>query len=69
MLETIQEHGIHEDCIWNFDGTGFAMGLCTISRSSLQLNVVRDLAHLSKEIVNGLQLWSVLDPEVAIFHL
>ena len=25
----IQEHGIHEDDIWNFDETGFAMGLCT----------------------------------------
>jgi hypothetical protein len=27
--ETIQEHGIHEDDIWNFDETGFAMGLYT----------------------------------------
>jgi hypothetical protein len=26
---TIQEHGIHEDDIWNFDETGFTMGLCT----------------------------------------
>jgi hypothetical protein len=25
----IQEHGIHEDDIWNFDETGFAMGLCS----------------------------------------
>ncbi|EYE90012.1 uncharacterized protein EURHEDRAFT_417877, partial [Aspergillus ruber CBS 135680] len=25
-------HGIHEDDIWNFDETGFAMGLCTTSR-------------------------------------
>jgi hypothetical protein len=24
---TIQEYGIHEDDIWNFDETGFAMGL------------------------------------------
>ena len=29
---TIQEHGIHEDDIWNFDETGFAMGLCTTSK-------------------------------------
>jgi hypothetical protein len=28
--EAIQEHGIHED-IWNFDETGFAMGLCSTS--------------------------------------
>jgi len=28
----IQEHGIHEDDIWNFDETGFAMGLCTTSK-------------------------------------
>ena len=32
VLETIQEHGIHEDDIWNFDETGFAMGLCTTSK-------------------------------------
>ena len=29
---TIQEHGIHEDDIWNLDETGFAMGLCTTSK-------------------------------------
>ena len=29
---TIQEHGIHEDDIWNFDETGFAMGLCSTSK-------------------------------------
>ncbi|KAI9045478.1 uncharacterized protein KD926_007893 [Aspergillus affinis] len=28
----IQEHGIHEDDIWNFDETGFAMGLCSTSK-------------------------------------
>ena len=28
----IQEHGIHEDDIWNFDETGFAMVLCTTSK-------------------------------------
>jgi hypothetical protein len=28
----IQEYGIHEDDIWNFDETGFAMGLCTTSK-------------------------------------
>ena len=31
VYAAIQEHGIHEDDIWNFDETGFAMGLCTIS--------------------------------------
>jgi hypothetical protein len=30
--EAIQEYGIHEDDIWNFDETGFAMGLCTTSK-------------------------------------
>jgi hypothetical protein len=30
--EAIQEHGIHEDDIWNFDETGFAMGLCSTSK-------------------------------------
>ncbi|EAU29721.1 conserved hypothetical protein [Aspergillus terreus NIH2624] len=29
---TIQEHGIHEDDIWNFDETGFAMGVCSTSK-------------------------------------
>lgn len=32
VREAIQEHGIHEDDIWNFDETGFAMGLCTTSK-------------------------------------
>ena len=32
VYEAIQEHGIHEDDIWNFDETGFAMGLCTTSK-------------------------------------
>ena len=30
--KAIEEHGIHEDDIWNFDETGFAMGLCTASK-------------------------------------
>ena len=30
--EAIQEHGIHEDDIWNLDETGFAMGLCSTSK-------------------------------------
>jgi hypothetical protein len=29
---TIQEHDIYEDNIWNFDETGFAMGLCSSSK-------------------------------------
>jgi hypothetical protein len=32
VAEAIQEHGIHTDDIWNFDETGFAMGLCTTSK-------------------------------------
>lgn len=28
----IQDYGIHEDDIWHFDETGFAMGLCTTSK-------------------------------------
>lgn len=28
----IQEYGIHEDDIWNFDETSFAMGLCSTSK-------------------------------------
>ena len=32
MHAAIQEHGIHEDDIWNFDETGFAMGFCTTSK-------------------------------------
>lgn len=32
VCKAIQEHGIHEDDIWNFDETGFAMGLCTTSK-------------------------------------
>ena len=29
---TIQEHGIHKDDIWNFDETGFAIGVCSTSK-------------------------------------
>jgi hypothetical protein len=32
VYKAIQEHGVHEDDIWNFDETGFAMGLCTTSK-------------------------------------
>jgi hypothetical protein len=32
VCEVIQEHGIHKDDIWNFDETGFAMGLSTTSK-------------------------------------
>ncbi|XP_077660230.1 uncharacterized protein AFUA_2G03570 [Aspergillus fumigatus Af293] len=32
VRKAIQEHGIHEDDIWNFDETGFAMGLCITSK-------------------------------------
>jgi hypothetical protein len=32
VREAIQEHGIHDDDIWNFDETGFAMGLCSTSK-------------------------------------
>ncbi|KAG2000713.1 hypothetical protein GB937_010911, partial [Aspergillus fischeri] len=32
VREAIQEHSIHKDDIWNFDETGFAMGLCTTSK-------------------------------------
>jgi hypothetical protein len=32
VQEVIEEHGIHEDDIWNFDETGFAMGVCTTSK-------------------------------------
>ena len=32
VYEATQKHGIHEDDIWNFDETGFAMGLCTTSK-------------------------------------
>ncbi|KAG2014537.1 hypothetical protein GB937_006764 [Aspergillus fischeri] len=32
VRKAIQEHSIHEDDIWNFYETGFAMGLCTTSK-------------------------------------
>jgi hypothetical protein len=32
VREAIQEHGIYEDDIWNFDETGFVMGLCSTSK-------------------------------------
>jgi hypothetical protein len=32
IYAAIQEHSIHEDDIWNFDETGFIMGLCSTSK-------------------------------------
>jgi hypothetical protein len=32
VRDTIQEYGINEDDIWNFDETGFAMGLYSSSK-------------------------------------
>ena len=32
IRKVIQEHGIHEDDIWNFDETGFTMGFYSTSK-------------------------------------
>lgn len=55
VREAIQEHGIHEDDIWSFDETDFAMGLCSTSKVLPQWSAVKDLAGLFKGIANGSQ--------------
>jgi hypothetical protein len=52
VREAIQEYGIHEEDIWNFDETGFAMGLCSTSK-------VITAVELFRGIANGSQLLNV----------
>src|ERR1700704_5370978 len=32
VQQSIIQYGIHQDDIWNFDETGFAMGLCSTAK-------------------------------------
>jgi hypothetical protein len=50
---TIQEHGIHEDDIWNFDETGFAMGLCT----TLKVITAVDRSERPRTVIQGNREW------------
>jgi hypothetical protein len=49
----IQEHGIHEDDIWNFDETGFAMGLCTTSKVITAV----DRSERPRTVIQGNREW------------
>lgn len=51
--KAIEEHGIHEDDIWNFDETGFAMGLCTISKVVTAV----ERSERPRTVIQGNQEW------------
>ena len=59
VRKAIQEHGIHEDDIWNFDETGFAIGLCTTSKVITAAERSERPRTVIQEIVNGSQSLSV----------
>lgn len=50
---TIQEYGIHENDIWNFDETGFAMGLCTTSKVITAV----DRSERPRTVIQGNREW------------
>ena len=53
IREAIQEHGIHEDDIWNFDETGFAMGLC----SSSKIITAVERSERPRRVIQGNREW------------
>jgi hypothetical protein len=53
VCEAIQEHGIHEDDIWNFDETGFAMGVCTTSK----VITAADRSERPRRVIQGNREW------------
>jgi hypothetical protein len=53
VREAILEHGIHEDDIWNFDETGFAMGLCSTSKVITAV----DRSERPRKVIQGNREW------------
>ena len=53
VREAIQEHGIYEDDIWNFDETSLQWDFVPLLKSSLLRSAARGLAGLFKGIGNG----------------
>jgi hypothetical protein len=53
VREAIQEHGIHDDDIWNFDETGFAMGLCSTSKVITAV----DRSERPRRVIQGNREW------------
>ena len=53
VRKAIQEHGIHEDDIWNFDETGFAMGLCTTSK----VIAATKCSEMPRTVIQGNREW------------
>ena len=53
VREVIQEHGIHEDDIWNFDETGFAMGLCSTSK----VITAKERSERPRRVIQGNREW------------
>lgn len=53
VREAIQEHSIHDDDIWNFDETGFAMGLCSTSKVITAV----DRSERPRRVIQGNREW------------
>ena len=56
VRKAIQEHGIHEDDIWNFDETGFAMGLCTTSK----VITAAERSERPRTVIQGNREWATI---------
>ena len=53
VYEAIQEYGISEDDIWNFDETGFAMGLCSTSKVITSI----ERSERPRRVIQGNREW------------
>jgi hypothetical protein len=58
---TIQEHGIHEDDIWNFDETGFVMGLC----STAKVITAVERSEQPRRVIQGNREWVTIIESVS----
>ena len=68
VLRTIQENGILQEDIYNFDETGFAMGLTVTARVVTRSEYYSRRYFYSLEIGNGLQLLRQLIHLDGYFH-
>ncbi|KAJ6103443.1 hypothetical protein N7486_005870 [Penicillium sp. IBT 16267x] len=56
VREVIQEHGIHKDDIWNFDETGFTMGLCSTSKVITAV----ERSERPRRVIQGNREWVII---------
>jgi hypothetical protein len=61
VYAAIQEHDIHEDDIWNFDETGFAIGLCSTSKVITAV----DRSERPRRVIQGNREWVTIIKRVS----